>query len=216
MEQFAAIWEIIIHLDKHLATLVELSGVWVYIIMAFVIFAETAGVITVFLPSDTVLFAACALYAVSGKPNIFIMLPLFFVAALSGDSVNFLIGRAARNRVKSGKKLIFIKNKQLDDASRYYHKNGNLTLVISRFIPVLRSLAPFVAGISDRDYKSFIAYNLPGVAVWDILFCMLGLLFGNLPFVKQYFSLIVFGIGALSLITLILTVIAKNMFKEKN
>lgn len=214
MDFWQIICDFIIHLDKHLEVLINSSGGLVYVIMALVVFAETAFIVTVFLPSDTVLFAACALAAVNNSLNFALMLVIFFLAAALGDSMNFLLGRKLRGFVSSREKILFLKKDNLKKADEYYAQNGNMTLVTARFIPVLRSFAPFVAGMSDRKYVRFLIYNLIGVAVWNCFFCCLGYFFGNLPFVQKYYAVIVLGIGAMSFITAAASFLAKKLFAK--
>ena len=217
MDFLLTVWDYVLHLDKYLEQLIGFGGIWVYVIMAFVVFAETAFVVTVFLPSDTILFAACALSAVNNSLNFPVMLIIFLLAAAFGDTVNFLIGRKLRGYVQRHEKLLFLKKENLQKADSYYRQNGNVTLVFARFVPVLRSLAPFVAGMSDRSYKKFLTYNLIGVAIWTLFFCLLGFFFGSTPFVKKYYALIVLCIGLMSLITAAISaVITKLMNKSKS
>lgn len=217
MDFLLTVWDYVLHLDKYLEQLIGFGGIWVYVIMAFVVFTETAFVVTVFLPSDTILFAACALSAVNNSLNFPVMLIIFLLAAALGDTVNFLIGRKLRGYVQRHEKLLFLKKENLQKADSYYRQNGNITLVFARFVPVLRSLAPFVAGMSDRSYKKFLTYNLIGVAIWTLFFCLLGFFFGSTPFVKKYYALIVLCIGLMSLITAAISaVITKLMNKSKS
>lgn len=216
MNVLAAIWDYVIHLDAYLEQLIDYSGIWVYVIMGFVVFAETAFVVTVFLPSDTVLFAACALSAVNQALNFPIMLLLFFAAAALGDSVNFLIGRKLRGYVQRRQKLLFLKKENLEKADSYYRQNGNMTLITARFIPVLRSLAPFVAGMSSRSYRRFLPFNLTGAAVWSLFFCLLGYFFGNMPFVQKYYALIVLGIGLMSFATAAISALLHKLFSKQD
>lgn len=217
MDFLLTVWDYVLHLDKYLEQLIGFGGVWVYVIMALVVFAETAFVVTVFLPSDTILFAACALSAVNNSLNFPVMLIIFLLAAALGDSMNFLLGRKLRGYVQRHEKLLFLKKENLQKADSYYRRNGNVTLIFARFVPVLRSLAPFVAGMSDRGYKKFLQYNLIGVAIWTLFFCLLGFFFGSTPFVKKYYALIVLCIGLMSLITAAISaIITKLMNKSKS
>lgn len=216
MDVLLTVWDYVLHLDKYLEQLIGFGGIWVYVIMAFAVFAETAFVVTVFLPSDTVLFAACALSAVNNSLSFPVMLIIFLLAAALGDSMNFLIGRKLRGYVRQHEKLLFLKKENLQKADSYYRRNGNVTLIFARFVPVLRSLAPFVAGMSDRGYKKFLMYNLIGVAIWTLFFCLLGFFFGSTPFVKKYYALIVLCIGLMSLITAAISaIITRLMNKSK-
>ncbi|MGN0115632.1 MAG: VTT domain-containing protein [Acutalibacteraceae bacterium] len=217
MDFLLTVWDYVLHLDKYLEQLIGFGGIWVYVIMALVVFAETAFVVTVFLPSDTILFAACALSAVNNSLNFPVMLIIFLLAAALGDSMNFLFGRKLRGYVQRHEKLLFLKKENLQKADSYYRQNGNITLIFARFVPVLRSLAPFVAGMSDRSYKKFLMYNLIGVAIWTLFFCLLGFFFGSTPFVKKYYALIVLCIGLMSLITAAISaIITRLMNKSKS
>lgn len=204
----------IIHLDAHLAEMIKFCGVWIYVVMGAVVFIETAFVVTVFLPSDSLIFAALALSAVNGSLNAPVMAIMFFICAAAGDSVNFMFGRKLRGYVERKEKLLFLKKKNLKKAESFYKKNGNLALIVSRFIPILRSLAPFTAGMSDRTYPKFLQFNIIGVFVWNLFFCSLGYFLGNLPFVKKYYALIVFGIGLLSLLTALISMLLKKLFEN--
>lgn len=216
MDLLFTVWDYVLHLDKYLEQLVGFGGIWVYVIMAFVVFAETAFVVTVFLPSDTILFAACALSAVNNSLNFPIMLIIFLLAAALGDTMNFFLGRKLRGYVRRHEKLLFLKKENLQKADSYYRANGNVTLIFARFVPILRSFAPFVAGMSERSYKKFLQFNAVGVAVWTLFFCLLGFFFGSTPFVKKYYALIVLCIGLMSLITAaIAAVITKTISKNK-
>ena len=214
MDYLLNIWDIILHLDSYLESLIDSTGILVYIIMAFVVFAETAFVVTVFLPSDTILFAATALAAVNNSLSFPLLFIIFIISAALGDSVNFIIGRKLRHKIEKKDKVLFIKKENLQKADSYYQKNGTMTLIVARFIPVLRSFAPFIAGMSDRKYISFFKANIIGVIIWNIIFCSLGYFFGNLPFVQEYYSFIVVAIGCLSLFTALLSVIAKKIFSK--
>lgn len=201
MDSFSAFWEYIMHLDTHLGALIDKGGIWVYVIMAFMFFAETAFVITVFLPSDSIIFAACALAAVNHSLSFPVMIILSFAAAALGDSVNYMLGKKFRHKINKKQKLLFIKKENLQKADSYFQNHGNITIIISRFVPILRSFAPFTAGITERDYKQFLKFNLIGVGVWSLFFCCLGYFFGNIPFVQKNYASIVFGLGIMSLIT---------------
>ena len=209
------IFDYIIHLDVHLSEMISFCGIWIYVLMGAVVFIETAFVVTVFLPSDSLIFAALALSAVNGSLNAPVMAIMFLFCAAVGDSVNFLVGRKLRDYVERKEKLLFLKKENLKKAESFYKRNGNLTLIVSRFIPILRSLAPFTAGISDRTYPKFLQFNLIGVFVWNLFFCSLGYFLGNLSFVKKYYAVIVFGIGLLSLLTALISMLLKKLFETK-
>lgn len=205
----------ILHLDVHLAEMIQMCGIWIYVVMGLVVFVETAFVVTVFLPSDSLIFAAMALSAVNGALNAPIMAVMFFICAAAGDSVNFMFGRKLRGYVERKQKLLFLKKKNLEKAEEFYKKDGNLALIVSRFIPILRSLAPFTAGMSDRTYKKFFQFNIIGIFIWNLFFCSLGYFLGNLPFVKKYFALIVLGIALLTLVTAFISMMLKKLFESR-
>ena len=192
----------VLHLDKHLAGVVAQYGVMTYAILFGVLFAETGFVVTPFLPGDSLLFGAGALAAgQSASLNIWILAAVFFVAAVLGDTVNFEIGKRLGPRLfKDGKNHRFLKRENLEKTEAFFKKYGGKTIVIARFVPVVRTFAPFVAGAGQMHYGQFIRYNLIGAALWVALFLGVGYLFGNLPVVKNNFGLVVVAIVVLSLV----------------
>ncbi len=207
--------EYILHLDQYLAQLVDSAGIFSYLLIFFIVFAETGFIVTVFLPSDTVLFAACALASLNGSLSFPVLVPMFFVAAALGDSLNFAIGRTLRKKIKTGKKIKFIKQESIEKTERFYQKNGNVTVVVARFIPILRSCAPFVAGISKHSYRWFLKNNLAGVAIWTVIYSSLGYFFSNIPIVQENFGLVVFGITFLILLTTLISLVIHRVFFPK-
>lgn len=211
-ETISQVFQYIVHLDLYINQLIDAVGGWSYLVLFLVVFAETAFVITVFLPSDTIVFAACALSAASDSLWMPILVPLFLAAAFLGDNLNFRIGRALRRKVKSRKKLALIEQGKLDRVSKFYERNGTTTIIISRFVPILRSLAPFVAGVSERDQQWFMQRNAAGCIVWISFFGALGYFFGNIEFVKDNFGIIIIAIACLTILTAVISTILSRIF----
>lgn len=191
------------NLDKNLLLLISNFGFLIYLLLFAVIFVETGIVIFPFLPGDSLIFAAGAL-ASQGAMNIFILFFIFSAAAILGDSLNYSIGRYFGKRlIASGK----IKKEYMHRTERFYEKYGAKTIIMARFIPIIRTFAPFAAGLGKMDYKTFLTYNIIGGIGWVALFCFGGFFFGNIPFVKLHFTLMVILIILLSFIPVIIEVI---------
>jgi membrane-associated protein len=189
-----------LHLDKHLTTLIAQVGIWTYVPLFFVIFLETGFVITPFLPGDSLLFAAGALVALENSPlNIIVLYIIVALAAVLGDTANYWIGYHVGPRVFT-EKVRFLKKEYLVQAHEFYEKHGNMTIFLARFIPIIRTFAPFVAGIGRMSYGHFISYNIFGGIVWAALFTFGGYFFGNIPLVQNNFSLVVVAIILISLV----------------
>lgn len=192
--------DFILHLDVHLTELISQFGVWTYLILFLVIFLETGLVVTPFLPGDSLLFAAGALAALDGSPmNIILLWALMAGAAVLGDSVNYSIGKFIGPKAFTSKSRL-LKREYLEQAQSFYKKHGRITIFLARFIPIIRTFAPFVAGIGVMPYSYFISYNIFGGIVWTALFTFGGFFFGNLAFVKENFSLVVIAIIIISVI----------------
>ena len=192
--------DFVLHLDQHLATLIAQVGIWTYAPLFFVIFLETGFVITPFLPGDSLLFAAGALASLPQSPlNIFVLYVVLAAAAIAGDTVNYWIGYTVGPRVFT-EKVRFLKKEYLVRAHEFYEKHGNMTIFLARFVPIIRTFAPFVAGIGRMSYGHFISYNVFGGLVWAALFTFGGFFFGNIPFVKNNFSLVVIAIILISMV----------------
>ena len=199
MEYLASFIDIVLHLDKYLAVLVQQYGVWIYAILFAIIFSETGFVVTPFLPGDSLLFVAGALAAVGGM-NIGVLLALLVIAATTGNMLNYHIGRYVGQRVFQWKDSLFFKKSALQKTEAFYEKHGGKTLVISRFLPLFRTFAPFVAGVGKMDYLRFCVFNLLGAGLWVISLLLAGYFFGNLPVVKQNLSVVIIGIIVVSLL----------------
>ncbi|HEX2093654.1 MAG TPA: DedA family protein [Longimicrobiaceae bacterium] len=198
MELIRFFLEYILHLDAHLAELIREYGGWIYLILFLIIFCETGLVVTPFLPGDSLLFATGAL-AATGSMNVLFLAVLLTVAAILGDSVNYSIGSAVGTRVFREDARV-LKTEYLRRTQAFYDKYGGKTIVIARFIPIVRTYAPFVAGASRMDYARFLTYNVLGGIVWIVIFLFGGFFFGNIPAVKDNFGLVIIAIIVLSVL----------------
>ena len=201
--------DFILHIDKHLAELVTQYGTLIYVILFGIIFAETGFVVTPFLPGDSLLFAAGALAAI-GKMNPVLLFVLLSVAAIAGNFVNYGVGYFIGEKVLAKG---WIKKEYLERTHGYFEKYGVMTIVISRFMPIIRTIAPFVAGLGKMNYKMFLLYNIIGGVSWVALFVWAGYFLGNLEVVKENFSLITIGIIIVSVIPIGVAFL-KNYFKK--
>lgn len=209
MNLISKFMDIILHLDKYLSVITSNYGIWIYAVLFIIIFLETGLVITPFLPGDSIIFASGALAAI-GVMNIVSLLIIFYVAAVLGDTANYYIGKKIGSGIMEKDNVKFINKNYLIKANNYYEKHGAITIVLSRFIPIIRTFAPFVAGIAKMNYRSFIRYNLIGGASWVLLFLLGGFALGNLPIVKNNFSIIVITIIIISIIPAIVTFIKER------
>jgi membrane-associated protein len=189
--------EYVLHLDRYLGQLVQTYHVWTYLFMFFIIFMETGFVITPFLPGDSLLFAAGTLAGLGNYLNIGVLYIIFAVAAIAGDTANYWIGHYIGPRAFSGN-IRFLKKEYLDRTHAFYEKHGGKTIIIARFIPIIRTFAPFVAGIGAMTYPKFIAYNVIGGLAWVALFVFGGYFFGKLPVIQNNFTFVIFAIILIS------------------
>lgn len=198
MEFLQTIIDYVLHLDTHLAALVASAGAWTYVILALIIFAETGFVITPFLPGDSLLFATGAIAAASTL-NVGILLPLLMLCAIAGDAVNYWAGTVFGERAAAGK-LPLVKKAHIDRTHEFFVRHGGKTIFLARFIPIIRTFAPFVAGAGAMPYRRFAVYNVVGGIVWVGSMLLAGYFFGSLPVVRENFSLVIVAIIMLSLI----------------
>jgi membrane-associated protein len=192
--------DLFLHLDRHLKVLVETYGGWTYLILFAVVFCETGLVVTPFLPGDSLLFGAGALAASTRALSLFWLTAVLFAAAVLGDTANYWIGRRLGPWLVHRDKPLLIREEHLERTSRFFARYGGKTIVIARFVPIVRTFAPFVAGLGQMSYPRFMAYNVSGGFVWVVLCTVSGYLFGNLPFVQENFSLVIVAIVVISLL----------------
>jgi membrane-associated protein len=206
--------DFILHIDQHLVTIVSDYKTWTYAILFLIIFAETGFVVTPFLPGDSLLFAAGAIIA---KPdtglNIFTVFILLIIAAILGDMVNYAIGKTIGPRAFSGR-IPFLKAEYLQRTQEFYKKHGGKTIIYARFIPIIRTFAPFVAGVGTMTYRKFATYNVVGGILWVGIFLFLGYFFGGIPVIRQNFTYVILLIIILSIIPPIIEVV-KNKFQRQ-
>jgi len=198
MELISLAIDFLLHMDKYLSVIIQDFGLWSYLILFVVIFIETGLVITPFLPGDSLLFAAGA-FAAAGAFNPLLLFALLATAAVLGDTANYWIGHAIGPRVFTGD-IRFLKKEYLDKTQAFYEKYGGKTIFLARFIPIIRTFAPFVAGVGKMRYGYFISYNIIGGIVWTALCIFGGYFFGNLPFVKDNFSIVIMAIIVISVL----------------
>ena len=199
MELLLWLIDIFVHLDRHLVWLIQNFGVWAYLIVFIVVFCETGLVVTPILPGDSLLFGLGALAAVGGL-DVGWLFFLLCVAAIAGDTVNYTIGHFVGPRVFQENTSRFFKREYLERTHRFYERHGGKTIVIARFIPIIRTFAPFVAGIGSMTYSHFIVYNVAGGILWVAVFIFGGFYFGNLPVVRQNFTLVIVAIIIISVL----------------
>jgi len=215
VELIQALIDFILNIDEHLVEIVNSYQTWTYLILFLIIFAETGLVVTPFLPGDSLLFAAGAIIA---KPetdlNIFFMCVLLIAAGFLGDLVNYHIGQYVGPKAFSGR-IKFLKKEYLDKTQAFYDKHGGKTIIYARFIPIVRTFAPFIAGIGTMSYRRFGSYNIIGAILWVSSFLFLGYFFGGLPIIKDNFTIVIFAIIILSIVPPLLEVL-RGKKKVKN
>jgi Uncharacterized membrane-associated protein len=200
MHSFQALFELVIHLDKHLGIFIHDFGGWSYLVLFLILFCETGLVVTPFLPGDSLIFTAGAIAAATSTLHIGWLFFIFWFAAMAGDSTNYWIGFFMRVRVFHGKKLPLIQRTHLERTQLFYKRHGGKTIVLARFIPIIRTFAPFVAGVGEMPYWRFLFYSVIGSMSWIAIFIFGGYFFGNLPFVKANFSVVILAIVCISLL----------------
>ena len=205
--------DFILHVDDHLLEFIVNYGVWIHAILFLIIFVETGLVVMPFLPGDSLLFAAGALAASTGVMDPWVLIPLLFLAAVLGDTLNYHIGRYVGPRVFEIESR-FINQKHLLATQKFFEKHGGKTIIFARFVPFARTFAPFVAGAGRMNYKFFLTYNVIGGFIWISSFVILGYLFGNLPIVKDNFTHLIFGIIILSVLPGIIGFIRQKLGKK--
>ncbi len=213
MEFLNSLLDIFLHIDQYLNQIIQDYGFWTYALLFFIIFMETGFVITPFLPGDSLLFAA-GTFAAIGSLNVWLLWAVCFVAAVLGDTVNYWIGNAVGPRAFETN-IRFLKREYLDKTQRFYDKHGGKTIVLARFVPIVRTFAPFVAGVGTMDYRRFITYNVVGAFLWTGIFIWLGYFFGNIPFVQENFELVIILIIFISVVPMVIEYVRGRANKEE-
>lgn len=204
----------ILHIDEHLIDIIEIFGVWSYAILFLIVFVETGIVIFPFLPGDSLLFASGA-FAAMGAFNIAILLIVFFTAAVIGDTVNYHIGQKVGTSISPNSFIGKVINQdKMKVAEDFFNKHGGKTIVIARFMPFIRTFAPFIAGASRMNYGYFIAYNIIGATLWVAICTMAGYFFGNFPIIKENFSAVILIIIFLSVLPAIISIVQNRLSKK--
>ncbi len=200
----AIVWfiDLFLHLDRHLTELIQFMGPWTYVILFLVIFCETGLVVTPLLPGDSLLFAL-GTFAALGSLQFDVLLVSLITAAIAGDSVNYALGKFCGPRVFCEERARFLKKEYLDRTHKFYEKHGGKTIFLARFLPIIRTFAPFVAGVGSMAYSRFIFYNVTGAVAWVTLFLASGYYFGSIPLVKNNFSFVMLAIVIISLVPVI-------------
>ena len=199
MELIRQLIDVVLHLDRHLSTVIQDYGVWTYLILFLIIFCETGLVVTPILPGDSLLFAV-GTFAARGALDVSLVLVLLSLAAVAGDTVNYAIGYRVGPQVFRKEGVRFLNREYLDRTHQFYERHGAKTIVIARFVPIVRTFAPFVAGIGQMSYGRFVAYNVVGGVGWIASLVFGGYAFGNIPVVKENFTLVIFAIIILSIL----------------
>jgi membrane-associated protein len=212
MQLLKQLFEFILHIDRHLGEIIADYGTWTYLILFTTIFIETGLVVTPFLPGDSLLFAAGA-FAAAGTLNVWAVFLLLAFAAILGDTVNYWIGHRIGPRVFR-EDVRFLKREYLERTQRFYEKHGGKTIFLARFIPIIRTFAPFVAGVGTMRYGKFIIYNVFGGVAWTALFTFAGFFFGNIPVVRDHFGLVVVAIIVISVLPVVYE-LAQQRFRPK-
>lgn len=224
MDFIKSFLDFFLHLDVHLFAMIQDYGLWIYGILFLIIFVETGLVVMPFLPGDSLLFAAgtfCAgVVNDSGEVaelNLWIVLGLLIIAAILGDGLNYYLGRTIGLKVLKwkirGRQLV--KQKYIDQTHAFYEKHGPKTIIIARFVPIVRTFAPFVAGIGEMSYRKFIQFNIVGGVAWVVGLTLVGYFFGNLPFVQENFETVIFGIIGLSILPMIIEIVRAKLKSKK-
>lgn len=206
--------DFILHIDQHLTALSAQYGMWIYAILFLIIFCETGLVATPFLPGDSLLFAAGGIAAV-GRMNIHIMVLILLVAAIFGDAVNFMIGKYFGAKLFSNPDSKIFRRAYLEKTHAFYEKHGGKTIIIARFVPIVRTFAPFVAGMGDMHYGRFIRYNIIGALAWVLLFSYLGYFFANIPLVKNNLGLVLGAIIVISILPAVIEIVRAKYAAKK-
>lgn len=210
MDIIRTVLDYVLHLEGHLAVMIQNFGSWIYVVMFLVIFAETGLVVTPFLPGDSLLFALGAFCAIPNGLNLGILMASLTVAAILGDSVNYWIGSLLGPRIFRGERIRFLNPKHLERTHEFYERYGGKTIILARFVPIVRTFAPFVAGMGKMTYRRFMAFNVIGGIAWIMSMLLAGWFFGNVPWVKGNFTAVILGIVFVSILPAVIEVIRER------
>jgi membrane-associated protein len=203
VELLLTVFDFVLHLDRHLGTLVRDYGLWIYVILFLIIFCETGLVVTPFLPGDSLLFVAGTLAALGGI-NVHLLVALLAVAAISGNTCNYTVGRFVGPRLFRDRRSRWLNPEYLERTHAFYEKFGGIAVVISRFVPIIRTYVPFVAGLGAMSYGKFTVYNVFGALMWVLSITYLGYFFGNIPWIKERQGVIIIGIVLVSVVPVVI------------
>jgi len=201
--------DFIVHIDAHLDSIIQSYGTWTYGFVFLIVFCETGLVVTPFLPGDSLLFALGA-FSARGSLDLWLVILLLSLAAIAGDTVNYWIGAKVGPAVFHKENVRFLNRRHLDRTHEFYERHGGKTIIIARFVPIVRTFAPFVAGIGKMSYLRFLAYNVAGGLAWVLIFVLGGFFFGNLPMVKRHFTFVIAAIIVLSVLPAIVEVVRQR------
>lgn len=213
MEIFTFLIDFIIHIDAHLGSIISTYGTLTYLILFLIIFMETGLVFTPFLPGDSLLFAAGAFAALNAL-NIWVLLLILVAAAILGDTANYWIGHFFGKRIIAHPKIP-IDEEHIKETQKFFHKHGGKTIILARFMPFIRTFAPFVAGVSEMRYDQFLSYNVIGAVLWVGIATLAGYFFGNITFVRENFSLVIIGVVLISVVPVAFEILRKRFKKKK-
>jgi len=215
MELLHQLIDFLLHLDRYLDAWANEYGVLLYAILFLIVFTETGLIVMPLLPGDSLLFAAGALAARDTNDlSVAVIIPLLIAAALCGDNVNYFVGKTLGNRIKMRERILFFKREYITETEKFYAKYGGQTVIIARFIPIVRTIAPFVAGAGSMEYRRYILFCIAGAILWVVSITLLGYFFGNLPVVQKNFELVVFGIIGLSVLPMVWQVVKRKFLKK--
>jgi membrane-associated protein len=208
--------DFVLHIDEHLMAMVANYGVYVYAILFLIVFVETGFIVMPLLPGDSLLFAAGAIAAATGNEglNVWILMPLLIAAALLGDNVNYFVGKFFSEQIKKRDRILFFKREYITQTEEFYAKYGRQAIIMARFVPIVRTIAPFVAGAGNMPYKRYITVCVLGALLWVVGITLLGYTCGGLEIVKNNFELVVFGIIGVSILPIIIGVLKAKLKKS--
>lgn len=212
MELIKSLLDFLLHLDTYLDSWANSYGILLYAILFLIVFTETGLIVMPLLPGDSLLFAAGALAARdTNELSVGVIIPLLIVAALLGDNVNYFVGKTLGNKIKMRERILFFKREYITETEQFYAKYGAQTVIMARFIPIVRTIAPFVAGAGSMNYGRYIRFCIAGAILWVVSITLLGYFLGNIPAVQKNFELVVFGIIGLSIMPIIVGFIKKKL-----